>query len=162
MDIYDSIASALDMTPIQLDFNLIEMIESGQIEILSYAESNSGSNNPMYGKKHTEEHKKYLSDIGKQLMTVERKAKLSLMMSGESNPMYGKTHTDSAKNAIGEKAKSRPKIYGRKLSEQTRQVNIERFKAMPKISCPHCNKETDRGNYNRWHGVNCKLANHKT
>jgi hypothetical protein len=84
------------------------------------------------------------------------------MMSGESNPMYGKTHTDSAKNAIGEKAKSRPKIYGRKLSEQTRQVNIERFKAMPKISCPHCNKETDRGNYNRWHGVNCKLANHKT
>ena len=30
-------------------------------------------------------------------------------------------------------------------------------KAEPRIICEHCNLETNKGNYNRWHGKRCKL-----
>lgn len=44
----------------------------------------SGENHPMYGKHHT----------------AEAKRKISEAMSGENNPMYGKHHTDETKNKI--------------------------------------------------------------
>lgn len=35
-------------------------------------------------------------------------------------------------------------------------VNSEKFALRNTKVCPHCNKETNLGNYKRWHGDNCK------
>jgi len=50
-----------------------------------------GKMNGMYGKKHTEQWKKMMSD----------------KMSGSSNPMYGKSHSEEVKKIISDKTKGR-------------------------------------------------------
>lgn len=72
-----------------------------------------GESNGMYGKTHTEEVKKFLSEvnIGNQnakgrIVTEEQRKKLSDIASkrtGENNPFYGKTHTEETKKKIAEK-----------------------------------------------------------
>ena len=139
MDIYDSIAAALDMNPIQLDFNLIEMIQLGQIEMLSNHAIGLGPNNPMYGRKHTEESKK--------LMVSNRKETKKLF--GEDNPMYGRKGDLHYQHGI-----ARSDEVKRKISEAN--------KNQVKIVCEHCGLPAIKTNYNRWHGVNCKSADYKT
>jgi len=63
-----------------------------------------GKNNPMYGKTHTDEVKKKLSDIGKTKV-------------GKLNNFYGKKHTEKTKEIIRQHAKNRigdkNPMYGR-------------------------------------------------
>ena len=53
--------------------------------------------------------------------------------------------------------KSRQAHLGLKRTEETRRRLSESRKHYPRLACPHCNKISDAGNYNRWHGDNCKL-----
>lgn len=74
---------------------------------------------PMYGKHHTEKHKRYISE----------------MNSGENNPMYGKHHTKEALRKIGESGgRSYPSFIhlgtneiipaGRNLAKMCRKRNL--------------------------------------
>jgi 5-methylcytosine-specific restriction endonuclease McrA/ribosomal protein L37AE/L43A len=54
--------------------------------------SKMGSNNPIYGKHHTEEARRKISEN-------------SAIKGGELHPMYGKHHTEEAKRKIGESSK---------------------------------------------------------
>ena len=99
--------------------------------------SNSGKNNPMYGKKHTNESKKKNSESNKANITKELKEKHSKRskqwhkehpnayrgennpmygrdMSGKNNGMYGKHLTKEHKNALSKRfsGKGNP-MYGR-------------------------------------------------
>lgn len=52
-------------------------------------------NNPFYGKKHTEERKKIISQqLSERVTSDETKLKLSKAFSGENNPMYQKSVVD--------------------------------------------------------------------
>lgn len=68
------------------------------------SEASVGEKNAMYGKTHTLEVKKKLSDIGKKL-------------TGEKNPFYGKKHSKKTKEMLSQNAKERVGVlngmYGR-------------------------------------------------
>lgn len=70
----------------------------------------SGENNPFYGKKHSEETKKILSESNKGSYVKKHgeykasliKAKLSEAQSGTKNSFYGKSHSFESKKLISE------------------------------------------------------------
>lgn len=70
------------------------------------SELSRGKNNPMYGKKHSEETRKKISEAHKgRKLSEEQKAKLSEIEKGEGNPMYGKRHSEETKAKMREKRK---------------------------------------------------------
>jgi site-specific DNA-cytosine methylase len=79
-----------------------------------------------------------------QIITQETRDKMSESHKGKVRPP----------EAI---EKSRQAHLGSKRSEETRRRLSESRKHYPRLTCPHCNKISDAGNYNRWHGDNCKL-----
>jgi hypothetical protein len=113
-------------------------------------EKRSGKNNWMYGRKHSEEYKAYLSEIN----------------TGENNHFYGKTHTSEAKEKMSAAAKTRtgPKHsrFGIPHNEETKKklsdANRGKPRAIPHeiVECPHCQKEGIKPNMKRWHFDNCK------
>lgn len=102
----------------------------------------AGANNPMFNKKHRED--------SIELMRINRGD-----LSGENNPMFGVKRTEQwlNENQRGDKHPS----WGR-VKTATELENISKGMAATAKECPHCKKVVDKGNYNRWHGDNCKLA----
>ena len=73
----------------------------------------SGENNPNYGKPRSDETKQKLSEL--------RKGKFT----GEDNPFYGKKHTEEAKQKMSEERKGKfigenNSFYGKKHTEETK------------------------------------------
>ena len=97
----------------------------------------TGANNGMFNKNHREE--------SIALMRKNRAGKTA----GNKNPMWGVKRTEEwiDKNLRGV---NHP-MYGKQLSEES-------LKAIrgPDIECKHCGKISNRANYHRWHGDNCK------
>lgn len=73
----------------------------------------SGEGNPMYGKTHSEEVRKKLSEVnlGRE-WTDEMRKNASKRMSGEGNHMYGNTHTPEVRKILSDAHK------GKKLSPE--------------------------------------------
>jgi len=74
----------------------------------------SGANNPMYGKHHTEESKKQMSEkkIG--------------VFAGEKHYLFGKHHSEETKEKIRQKAVGRPSARkGKKHSEESKKLMSE-------------------------------------
>ena len=105
-----------------------------------------GKNAPMWGKKHTEETKKKISDAVK----------------GKNHPLYGKTgekciwfgkhHTEETKRKMSEAQK------GKKFTEEHKK-KISKFRkgfVYVKKQCPYCKRNIGINNYDQWHGDNCK------
>jgi len=89
------------------------------------SERQRGKNNSFYGKTHTNEVKKMLSDKSKMMsgpnhpqygksLSDATKSKMSKALSGESNPFYGRSHSVEAKLKI-----SRARL-GTSMSEETK------------------------------------------
>lgn len=97
-------------------------------------------NNPM----PEETRQKIRAKRAFQIITQETRNKMSASHKGQVRPC----------EAI---EKSRQAHLGSKRSEETRRRLSESRKHYPRLTCPHCNKISDAGNYNRWHGDNCKL-----
>ena len=79
-------------------------------------------------------------------------------VSGENNPMYDKHHSVESKKRMSLAQKGEKSYwYGRKHTDETK-IKMRKPKGLQKrIICPHCGKESNAGNYSRWHGDNCKL-----
>lgn len=91
------------------------------------SEVTRGKNNGMYGRKHTEESKKKMSENSKgkfcgedsphwgkpkseetkKKISEARKGKGKRSLRGENNPMYGKTHSKEAREKIAESNRRR-------------------------------------------------------
>jgi hypothetical protein len=73
-----------------------------------------GESNGMYGKRHTEEAIKKMSQNRKLGFTEEKRKEISVraakMYKGEGNPMYGRKHSEETKRKIGLKSKERNAI----------------------------------------------------
>lgn len=95
---------------------------------------------------YSEESKKKMSESAKRKpkMTIETKRKLSLSLSG-------KKKTRSHKDKIGKAH------IGMKRSDVTKDNISEGCKTQPKLSCPHCNIITTKGNLTRWHLEKCRF-----
>ncbi len=129
----------------------------------------SGENNGMFGKNHTKESKKKMSDNNKtpsgdanpmfgknayENKTEEEMKvigdKISAKCSGENNSFFGETHTDKTKKKM-RKPKSKS---GRQAIGDSRRKIME---MMPIVTCPHCKKDGKKQPMHQWHFKNCKL-----
>jgi hypothetical protein len=98
----------------------------------------NGANNGMFNKNHTEE--------SIALMRKNRAGKTV----GANNGMYGKVRSEESK-----KYGPDHHMFGKTWTEDERKY-IKQCIADTAKECPHCKKVVDKGNYNRWHGTNCK------
>ena len=90
-----------------------------------------GENNPFYGKKHSEETLKHMSEI----------------KTGSNHPMYGTHRSQETKDKIGLVHK------GKVVSQETRDKLSASHRKV--YTCPHCNTSGGRMML-RWHFDNCK------
>lgn len=85
-----------------------------------------------------------------KIISEEQKRKQSEKMKGRyignNNPFFGKTHSIETLEKL-KKPKSKEHI------EKIRTI----MKNKIKLKCPHCSKEVDTLNANRWHFDNCKM-----
>lgn len=86
----------------------------------------TGENNPFYGRKHTEETKKKISQskTGKKQSDEIRKKK-SEIFKGENNPMYGKSHSASTRKKISEANKGKMCGVNNHKSIPCKAINVE-------------------------------------
>lgn len=103
----------------------------------------TGEKNPFYQKKHSDNTKQLMSDNHADV-------------SGSNNPMYGKVHPNkgikgkwawSTESKLKNSGSNNP-MYGK--------ISPNKGKTPRKVECIHCGKNISLGNFNRWHGNNCK------
>jgi hypothetical protein len=137
----------------------------------------AGLGNPMFGKKHSEESKRKMSNSHKgkipwnfgKVLSETHRANISKSNSGENNFMFGKTHSEESKNKISNQNKGhthnrgilKSKEHKQKISEKLKgkvfsEEHKQKLKSIPKIKCENCNKLSSPSMYKRWHGNNCK------
>jgi hypothetical protein len=140
------------------------------------SERYSGKNNPMYGRTHSSEARKRISDANsgernamksqhmrdkmRKIKTGKKRApfsaewlaKLTESNRGENNGMYGKSHSEDTKQ------KQREQALGRQQSEETKRKKADAIRGSKreKKLCPYCNQLVAVNGYARWHGDNCK------
>ena len=106
------------------------------------------------GVKHTDERRKHISEshIGQIPWNKNKKCGC---FSGENNGMYGISVYNLWIEKYGlEEANKRKELRKQKSSASLKGKNKD--KKHSKKICPHCNKEIDISNFNKWHGDNCK------
>lgn len=105
---------------------------------------NTGKDNAFYGRKHSEESKKKISQNRDMSFskTDDFKKKISKVTSGKNNPMYGKTYYDIWVLKYGkEEADKREEVRRKKLS-----------KALSGENNPMYGKPSPQGSGNGWSG----------
>ena len=130
---------------------------------------NTGENNPMFGKTHSEETKKKLSELNKgKTHSEETKKKLSELNKGKiindetrrkiSNAKTGKKREPFSEEWLKKLSLSKK---GRVMSEEAKEKLIKSKTGMKykESTCPHCGKIGGGGNMIRYHFENCKLKN---
>ena len=101
-------------------------------------ELNSGKNNPMYGKKHSESTKEFLSHYAEferdnsHYRTDEFRQKMSQLTKGENNGMYGKKHSKESKqkmsiNSKGKTSGEKNGMYGKSGNNALNGKHIEMY-----------------------------------
>lgn len=95
---------------------------------------NTGKGNPFFGKKHTEETKRLISQ--------HRKGKLKGIMVGEKNPMYKKTHTNEQRKKMSEASLA---FWESEEGKLEKKKHADRLRGKPN---PFIKKGKDHPNYN--------------
>jgi hypothetical protein len=123
-----------------------------------------GELNGFYGKKHTEETKKMISDHHKGKVytsgykhTPETKAKMSASKIGKPSNRLGKEAWNKGKKMTSEFCANTSKgKTGVKFSEEGKKNMAEAARNRVKIKCSKCGIEAIPQNIKRWHEDNCK------
>jgi rubrerythrin len=129
------------------------------------SESLKGKN---LGKKRSIETKKKLSNALKgktrSPLSEETKQKLKECNLGKIVGPMNEEHKRKISNALKGRKRSKEhsenlsrSLKGRIPSDRERERYLKAMEA-GKSTCPYCGKTITKGNYNRWHGPNCKLA----
>lgn len=131
-----------------------------------------GKDHPSYGYKHTEEHKKYMSESQKgKVMTEEHKAamrkpkseagRLAIKAAQKKLRASGYKHSEESNRKRSNTLKGRPSAMKGKThtQEAKHKMSVQR-KGVPKktTSCSVCGKHVAVNIINRWHEQNCKEA----
>lgn len=106
-----------------------------------YESARKLSRNAMKGNQHTLGH----------VLTEEHKKNIGNGVRGAKNGNYGRNFTEEHRKRISESSK------GRKHDEKSRKRMIEAAKNKERVTCPHCSRVLDKGNYVLWHGDKCKM-----
>jgi len=147
-----------------------------------YAELQSkqftGTGNGFYGKTHTEEARKRISEANKgrvQPLDEKEKQKASWAKrkelgvqrkpyddeykqdrsekySGKGNPRYGVEVSEDTRKKIGDKIRGRKQTEEEKLTRSLANMGKKREKRL----CPHCDQLVAVNGYARWHGDLCR------
>jgi hypothetical protein len=147
-----------------------------------YAELQSkqftGTGNGFYGKTHTEEARKRISEANKgrvQPLDEKEKQKASWAKrkelgvqrkpyddeykqdrsekySGKGNPRYGVEVSEDTRKKIGDKIRGRKQTEEEKLTRSLANMGKKREKRL----CPHCDQLVAVNGYARWHGDHCR------
>ncbi len=126
-----------------------------------------GEDNVFYGRKHSDESKKQMSETKKRqyatgehvhgLLGVghseETKRKMSEHMSSSKNHFLGKKQSQETID------KRVAKVTGRKNTDETKSRMSLAAKNRKTIDCPHCGLAGHPSNMRRWHFDNCKSLN---
>jgi len=136
----------------------------------------SGEGNPMWGKTHTEEARRAISEknTGKKLTEEQKakqviaqtgrkrsvfsdewRAKMAAKKQGENNPRFSAIVSEDTKQKMREKA------LGRTQSAETIKKKADAVRGSKRETklCPHCNRSVAVNGYARWHGANCASIN---
>jgi hypothetical protein len=116
----------------------------------SIAAQRRWANNPM----PEETRQKIRNTLSNFTHSEETRAKMSESHKHRISTRVYETGFKRSPDAI---EKTRQKHLGSIRSQETRQKLSESRQHYPRLTCPHCNKIADVGNYNRWHGDSCKL-----
>lgn len=119
--------------------------------------ANSGENNPFYGKTHTEETKKKMSEN-------------HIDTSGENNGMFGRTHTPEVKQKLSELGKDKfrgsknPKAHFTEEQVRTIRAMYENGWKIPQIvyELYGVTNASDRKEYRRKHGWISDIVKYRT
>jgi hypothetical protein len=128
-----------------------------------------GEGNHFYGRKHSDETRRKMSDSRRKwYYTEDHLAKFR----GREGPMKGKTHSEGTRQKLSMAAKGRiHTVESRnKTSKSLLEKNLIRSDETkekmrqakvgikhPIKQCIHCSKFVTAGMYARWHGDNCKI-----
>lgn len=85
----------------------------------------NGSNNPMYGKKHSKESKRKMSEkaTGRKCSDETRQI-MSKSQKGEKNNFYGKHHSEDTKQKLSEANKGKNSPQSKKIAQYDKQINL--------------------------------------
>jgi len=131
----------------------------------------SGKNNPMFGKTHSKESIEKISSTkkgsipwnkGKKGVYSEETLKKLRKPKSEAHKEKlrgpkSEAHKQALRNNQYDKTGKNNPMFGKVQSEETRKKIAEKLKNQPKIKCPFCGKEGNKGNMRRWHFDNCKF-----
>ena len=102
-----------------------------------FSEMNQGEKNGMYGKHHSPETRKLLSELAynrdqSSYRSLKFREKMSSITKGEKNGMYGKRHTEESKkkmseNSVGKTAGKKNGMYGKKGDNAINGKRIEMY-----------------------------------
>lgn len=146
---------------------LYDIIKRERSKYLS--ETSRGPNNSFFGKKHTEETKKKMSESRRKWSYTEEHLE---KFRNRISPMTGKTHSDKTRERLSEIGKLRrpSQKTKEKTSATLLSLNLKRSDETkekmrqsklgiihPRKTCEHCRKEITVAMFTRWHGNNCKF-----
>ena len=135
----------------------------------------SGDNHPLFGKTHSNETKKKMSDSLKgennplfgKTHSNETKKKMSEANKGKKSPFFRRTHLEESRKKISDskKGENHP-LFGKNRSEETKkkisETAIKAAKNMPLATCIYCCKTMKLNQLTRFHGDKCKEKDRKS
>lgn len=150
-----------------INARIYSIIKKERAKYLS--ETGRGPDNHFFGKKHSDETRKKMSEARRKWSyTEEHIAKFK----GRISPMKGKTHSEETRKKLSETGKLRKPSQSTKektsatllslhltRSTKTREKMSQSKMGIqhPRKTCQHCGKEVTVAMFARWHGENCKI-----
>lgn len=150
-----------------INSRIYDLIKRERANYLS--KTTRGSNNSFFGKKHTEETRKKMSEARRKWSYTDEHIE---KFKGRTSPMKGKTHSEKTRKRLSDIGKLRKpsQLTKEKTSATLAGLNLKRSDETkekmrqsklgivhPRKTCEHCGKETTVAMFSRWHGDSCKL-----